>query len=104
VAGFGATESVTISFDILNIPASAGMYRNPAWASGLTSFMNGSAGSRADDKAPALPGDILLDGERRVAEFLAELLGWLFFALANLSAIDHDVVFVCQAIDANGTE
>jgi hypothetical protein len=52
----------------------------------------------------AFPGYLLFDGERCVAEGVTELFGWLLLALADLSAVDHHVVFIGNAIDPDGTE
>jgi len=43
-------------------------------------------------------------GWGRVAEGVTELFGWLLLSLADLSAVDHYVVFVSDAIDADRTE
>jgi hypothetical protein len=42
------------------------------------------AGFGADDEPTASPGDVLFDGEQRVAEVLTELLGWFLLALVDL--------------------
>jgi len=63
-----------------------------------------SAGARADDQPATLPGYLLLDGYRRVSKGIAELLGRLLLAFANLAAVDHHVVFIRNVIDPNGSE
>src|ERR1035437_10231743 len=57
--------------------------------------------ARTDHQAAAFPRYLLFQRERRVAETVAELLGWFFLALANLSAVYHDVMAVLNAIDPN---
>ena len=57
-----------------------------------------------DHKPPAFPGNLFLDGQRRVSKGVAELFGRFFLALTNSSAIDHDVMFVGNTINADRTE
>jgi hypothetical protein len=58
-------------------------------------------GSGADHELATFPRGLFLDGQRRMAEGGAELFGWFLFALPYVAAIDHDVVFVGDAIDTN---
>jgi hypothetical protein len=58
----------------------------------------------ADYQAAALPGYLLFHGQRRVSKGIAEFLGGFFLALADLPAVDHYVVLLGDAIDANGAE
>ena len=61
--------------------------------------------SGADDKPHAVPGDVLFNGQRRVPETVAELLGRLFLALADFATINNDdVVLVSRAVDLERTE
>ena len=60
--------------------------------------------SGADDQPSAFPRDCFLRRHRRVAESLPEFLGGLLLPLANLPAIDEDVVLVRHAVDANRAE
>src|SRR5437870_2199626 len=61
-------------------------------------------GARADHQPAALPGDLFLRGQRRVAESVAVFFGRLLLAFAYLSAVDHYVVLVGHAIDADRTK
>jgi hypothetical protein len=58
----------------------------------------------SDHEALAFPRYLFLDGQRRVAELLAEFLGGLLLALADFAAIDHDIVLVGAAVDLDGAE
>ena len=60
------------------------------------------AGPGTDYEVPAVPRNVLFDGERCVAETAAELLGWLLPALADVTVVDDDVMLVGDAVDANG--
>src|SRR6516164_6723498 len=62
------------------------------------------AGPGTDYKVPAVPRNVLFDGERCVAEIVAELLGSLLPALADATVVDDDVMLVGDAVDANGVE
>ena len=50
-------------------------------------------------QALALPGNFLLDGERGVSKLVAKFLGWLFLALADLTAVDDHVSLVRAAVN-----
>src|SRR5439155_21238581 len=58
----------------------------------------------ADNEALAFPRYLLLHGQWRVSEGVAEFFRRLFLALVDLAAIDHHVVFVGAAIDLDGAE
>src|SRR5438105_10352253 len=58
----------------------------------------------ADDQPGALPGDLLLDRERRVAELVAKAFRGLLLAQPDCAAIDHDVTVEGPAIVADGPE
>ena len=58
----------------------------------------------ANDKLAAFPGYLFLDGQRRVSELIAELLGGFLLALADFTAINYDIVLVRAAVDPNGAE
>src|SRR5262249_51992550 len=59
-----------------------------------------SAGeSVADDELPALPGNLLFHGDRRVAELVAEFLGGLLLPFLDLAPIDDHVMLVRLAVD-----
>ena len=66
--------------------------------------MIGNAPVPADDEALASEGDLLLSGQWRVSEGVAKLFGWLLVALADLAAIDHDVVLVRDAVNTDRTK
>jgi len=55
-----------------------------------------------DDKLTAFPWNVFLNRKRSVAEPLLEFLGWLLLALANLAAINDDIVSVNGAVDLDG--
>src|SRR2546425_3886093 len=57
----------------------------------------------SDHEALTFPGYLFLDGQRRVAELIAELLGGFLLAFENFPAIDHNVVLV-GATDLERTE
>ena len=59
------------------------------------------AGASAHHEPAAFPGYGLLWGDRRVAEGIPELFGRLLFASADLAPVDHHVVGVSGAVDAN---
>ena len=63
-----------------------------------------AVGSGADHQLAALPGNVFLDGKRRVAELVAEFLGGLFLAFPNVAAINHDILVVCVAIEMDRAE
>src|SRR5207302_10822951 len=58
----------------------------------------------ADDELVALPGYVLVNRERRVAELLSKFLGGFFLAFADFAAINDDIVFVGAAIDLDGAK
>ena len=58
----------------------------------------------ADNQARALPGNVLLHRQRRVAECLAELLRRLLLPGVNLASIDDHVVVVGHSIDLDDAE
>ena len=60
--------------------------------------------ANAHHEAAALPWYLFFEGERRVPEFGAELLGRFLLALADPSTVDHHIVFVGDAINANGAK
>src|SRR5262249_13066342 len=59
------------------------------------------SGPRADNQAPALPGYIFLDRERRVPKGRSELFGWLLIPLADVATIDDDVTLIGRSIDTD---
>lgn len=61
----------------------------------------GALRTGADHQAPAVSGDLLFDGQRRVAIGVTELLRGLLSPFAHLGAIDHDVVLVEYAVDGD---
>src|SRR6266851_9782293 len=63
-----------------------------------------SISSGADYEASALPGHLLLNRDRSVPELLAEFLGGLLLALANLAAVDDHVIFEGDTVDFDRTE
>jgi len=58
----------------------------------------------SDHGALTFPGYLFLDGQRRVAELIAELLGRLLLAFADFATINHDVVLLGAAVDLDGAE
>ncbi len=64
----------------------------------------GAMESVADDTLSAFPGNLLFNGERRVAEFVAEFLGGFFLPFLNLSLIDDHVVLLRLAVDLDRAE
>src|SRR5262252_3283930 len=58
----------------------------------------------ADHEAAALPRYLFLEGEWRVSEFGAVFLGRFLLAFTYPPAVNHHIMFVGDAIDANGTE
>jgi Carbon-nitrogen hydrolase len=64
----------------------------------------GAGESGADEKLSALPGNLLFNGERRVAEFIAEFLGGLLLPFLDLSPIDDHVVHVSLAVNLDRAE
>ena len=52
----------------------------------------------------APPRDFLLHRKRRVAKLLSKFLGGFFLALADVTAINDDIVFVHAAVDPDGAE
>src|SRR5271166_642303 len=58
----------------------------------------------ADYQATAFPRYPFLQRQRCVSESLTELLGSFFLPLANLAAVDYDVVVVADPIDPNGAK
>src|SRR5215469_2721009 len=63
-----------------------------------------STSACANNEAITFPGYLLVYGYRRMSELISELLGRLFLALANFTTINHDVVFIRDAINLNGTK
>src|SRR5438876_3067914 len=63
-----------------------------------------AVGAGSDHEALTFPGYLFLDGQRRMAELIAELLGGFLLALANFSAIDRNVVLEGAAVDLDGAE
>src|SRR2546422_11553596 len=57
-----------------------------------------------DDESAAFPGYILRDGQWRVSKVIAEFLGRLFLAVADLPAVDDHIVFVSGVVDAEGAK
>src|SRR6266481_7243275 len=57
-----------------------------------------------DDELAALPGYVLRDGQWRVSKVIAEFLGRLFLAVADLSAVDDHIVLVGAVVDAEGAK
>src|SRR5712692_1387325 len=47
-----------------------------------------------DHEAAAFPGNLLLNGQRRVSKVVAELLRRLFLAFADLPAVNEDIMRV----------
>jgi len=64
----------------------------------------GSAGPGPDHQASAVPGDGLLEGQGSMTEGIAEGFRWLLLASADRATIDHDVVVVDHAVDADRAE
>src|SRR5215472_3570194 len=60
--------------------------------------------SVADDQLVALPGNLLFNGERRVAELVAEFLREFLLPFLDLAPIDDDVVLVRLAVDLDRAE
>src|SRR5207247_5153543 len=58
----------------------------------------------SDHEALTFPGYLFLDGQRRVAELIAELLGGFLLAFAVFTAINYDIVLVRAAVNLNGAE
>src|SRR5215831_9643600 len=58
-------------------------------------------GAGPHDQTPAFPGDLLVHRERRVTELVAELLGRLLLPLANLSAVDHDIMVIDDTVNSD---
>ena len=53
-----------------------------------------------DDELAAFPGYVLCDGQWRVSKVIAEFLGRLFLAVADLPAVDDHVVHESAVVDA----
>jgi hypothetical protein len=60
--------------------------------------------SSADHKPLAFPGYLFFDGQRRMPKLVTEFLGRRLLAFADLSALDHHVLFIGAAVDLEGTE
>jgi len=58
----------------------------------------------ANDKSSAFPRYLFPDGQRRVAELLAESLGGLFLAFANFTPINYDIVLIGAAVNLDRAE
>src|SRR5438876_11939227 len=74
------------------------------WASLFDFFHHWKPALRAgsDHEALTFPGYLFLDGQRRVAELLAEFLGGFFLAFADFAAINYDIVLIGAAVDLDG--
>src|SRR5262249_4064235 len=59
------------------------------------------SGPRADNQAPARPGYIFHDRERRVPKGGSEPFGWLLIPLADVATIDDDVTLIGRSIDTD---
>src|SRR5258708_1235107 len=57
-----------------------------------------------DDELAAFPGYVLFDGQWRVPKVIAEFLGRLFLAVADLPAVDDHVVHESAVVDAEGAK
>ncbi len=64
----------------------------------------GAVGPCADYQPATFSGYFLLRGERSASEGIAKFFGGFFLALADLTAVNHHVVLVGDAIDPDGTE
>ena len=60
--------------------------------------------SIADDQLAALPRNLLFNGERRVAELVAEFLGGFLLPFRDLAPIDDYIVLVRLAVDLDRAE
>src|SRR5207247_5171493 len=58
----------------------------------------------ADHQPAALPGNLLLDRKRRVAELASEPFCWFLLAQTHRTPIDDDVLLIGFAVDADGPE
>src|SRR5438876_9555454 len=76
------------------------------WASLFDFFHHWKPAVRpgSDHEALTFPGYLFLDGQRRVAELIAELLGGFLLAFADFTAINYDIVLVRAAVNLNGAE
>src|SRR6266568_4621942 len=63
-----------------------------------------AVGSRTDHQPPAVPGNVLRSGKRRVAVGVAEGFGRLLLPLTNAPAVDYHVVLISHAVDLDGAE
>src|SRR5207245_3880359 len=90
--GFGRRQDQQFNFAVLGLLFDFFHHWKPAVRAG------------SDHEALTFPGYLFLNGQRRVAELIAELLGGFLLAFANFSAIDHNVVLVCAAVDLERTE
>jgi len=70
----------------------------------LVHHRKGSAGPGPDHQAPAVPGDGLLEGQGGMTEGIAEGFRWLLLPSAGRATIDHDVVVVDHAVNADRAE
>src|SRR6266496_703940 len=57
-----------------------------------------------DDELAAFPGYVLRDGQWRVSKVIAEFLGGIFLAVADLPAVDNHIVLKGSAVDADGAK
>src|SRR5260370_41229486 len=60
--------------------------------------------TRTDDELAAFPGYVLRDGQWCVPKVIAEFLGRPFLAVADLPAIDDDIVLVGAVVDAEAAK
>src|SRR5712692_9865608 len=63
-----------------------------------------AVGSRTDHQPPAVPGNVLRGGKRRVAVGVAEGFGGLLLPFTNVPAVDDHVVLISHAVDLDGAE
>src|SRR5437667_11609540 len=57
-----------------------------------------------DDELAAFPRYVLRDGKWRVSKVVAEFLGRLFLAVADLPAVDDHIVLVGVVVEAEGAQ
>ncbi len=57
-----------------------------------------------DDELAAFPGYVLRHRQWRVSKVIAEFLGRLFLAVADLPAVDDHIVLVGAVVDAEGAK
>src|SRR6266699_6758310 len=57
-----------------------------------------------DDELAAFPRYVLRDGQWRVPKVIAEFLGRLLLAVADLPAVDDHIVLVGAVVDAEGAK